>query len=80
MTLVGPRPETPALAVAYPLHCRWIFSYRPGLTGPSQVRMRDSDVLGPNVSDPIDGYLRRVVPHVRGLRRDIWRAHPSRPR
>ncbi len=62
MTLVGPRPETPALAVAYPLHCRWIFSYRPGLTGPSQVRMRDSDVLGPNVSDPIDGYLRRVVP------------------
>jgi lipopolysaccharide/colanic/teichoic acid biosynthesis glycosyltransferase len=62
MTLVGPRPETPALAVAYPLHCRWIFAYRPGLTGPSQVRMRDADVLGPAVSDPIEGYLRLVVP------------------
>jgi lipopolysaccharide/colanic/teichoic acid biosynthesis glycosyltransferase len=62
MTLVGPRPETPALAVAYPVHCRWIFAYRPGLTGPSQVRMRDSDVVGPAVRDPIEGYLRLVVP------------------
>ncbi len=62
MTLVGPRPETPALAAGYPLNCRWIFAYRPGLTGPAQVRMRDSDVMGHGVVDPVEGYLRLVVP------------------
>ena len=62
MTLVGPRPETPAFAAGYPPDCRWIFAYRPGLTGPAQVRMRDSDVMGHGVIDPVEGYLRLVVP------------------
>ena len=62
MTLVGPRPETPALAIAYPVPSRWVFAYRPGLTGPAQVRMRDSDVLGGGRTDPIERYLRFVVP------------------
>lgn len=61
MTLVGPRPETPALAVTYPPTCRWIFAYRPGLTGPAQVRMRDADVLG--TSAPTEAsYVSVVVP------------------
>jgi lipopolysaccharide/colanic/teichoic acid biosynthesis glycosyltransferase len=46
MTLVGPRPETPGLAAKYPPECRWVFGYRPGLTGPAQVRLRDSTVDG----------------------------------
>jgi lipopolysaccharide/colanic/teichoic acid biosynthesis glycosyltransferase len=61
MTLVGPRPETPALAVVYPATCRWIFAYRPGLTGPAQVRMRDSDVLGSSTPTE-DNYVSVVVP------------------
>ena len=61
MTLVGPRPETPALAAGYPPECRWVFAYRPGLTGPAQVRMRDADVLGEGPPD-IDRYLAELVP------------------
>lgn len=62
MTLVGPRPETPALAARYPLDCRWVFAYRPGLTGPAQVRMRDADVLGSADEGSVDAYLNLIVP------------------
>src|SRR5690242_4491185 len=62
MTLVGPRPETPALAAGYPPDCQWIFRYRPGLTGPAQVRMRDHDVLPPGVLVDTTTYLTRLVP------------------
>jgi lipopolysaccharide/colanic/teichoic acid biosynthesis glycosyltransferase len=62
MTLVGPRPETPTLAAGYPSHCQWIFRYRPGLTGPAQVRMRDRDVLPPGVLVDTTTYLTRLVP------------------
>jgi lipopolysaccharide/colanic/teichoic acid biosynthesis glycosyltransferase len=62
MTLVGPRPETPALAAAYPPECQWIFRYRPGLTGPAQVRLRDRDVLPPGALVDTSTYLTRLVP------------------
>jgi lipopolysaccharide/colanic/teichoic acid biosynthesis glycosyltransferase len=63
MTLVGPRPETPALARRYPRECAVVFDYRPGLTGPSQVRLRDKDVLPSGAaSDLEDHYLHRFVP------------------
>jgi lipopolysaccharide/colanic/teichoic acid biosynthesis glycosyltransferase len=63
MTLVGPRPETPALARRYPSDCMVVFDHRPALTGPSQVRLRDKDVLP--VGDAVDleaYYLRDFVP------------------
>jgi lipopolysaccharide/colanic/teichoic acid biosynthesis glycosyltransferase len=63
MTLVGPRPETPALARRYPSECKLVFQHRPALTGPSQVRLRDKDVLP--VGDAMDleaHYLRDFVP------------------
>jgi len=41
MTLVGPRPETPALASRYPEDCRWVLEHCPGLTGPTQIRPWD---------------------------------------
>jgi len=47
MTLVGPRPETPALAARYPPACAQIFRYRPGITGLAQLRLRDSMTLLP---------------------------------
>lgn len=70
MTLVGPRPETVALARRYPPECRWVLEVTPGLTGPAQVRMRDSRVLVPPVGavptspapDPEEWYLEHVVP------------------
>jgi lipopolysaccharide/colanic/teichoic acid biosynthesis glycosyltransferase len=62
MTLVGPRPETPRLAAGYPPECRWVFSVRPGLTGPTQVRLRDGDVLPPGVPADTQAYLARLVP------------------
>ena len=49
MTLVGPRPETPALAAGYPATSRWVFAHRPGLTGPAQQAT-------------LDTYLNLVVP------------------
>jgi lipopolysaccharide/colanic/teichoic acid biosynthesis glycosyltransferase len=62
MTLVGPRPETPALAAGYPATCRWVFAHRPGLTGPAQIRLRDADVLGPAQQATLDAYLTLIVP------------------
>jgi lipopolysaccharide/colanic/teichoic acid biosynthesis glycosyltransferase len=63
MTLVGPRPETPALAERYPAECRVVFRHRPGLTGPTQVRLRDKDVLPPRGVADLEGYyLRELVP------------------
>jgi lipopolysaccharide/colanic/teichoic acid biosynthesis glycosyltransferase len=62
MTLVGPRPETPGLAVHYRPEDRWIFAFRPGLTGVSEVRLRDFDVLGCGEEVDLDAYIGRVVP------------------
>jgi lipopolysaccharide/colanic/teichoic acid biosynthesis glycosyltransferase len=65
MTLVGPRPETPALGRRYPRVCAVVFDYRPGLTGPSQVRLRDKDVLPGGSRTKLDveeHYLNHFVP------------------
>lgn len=77
MTLVGPRPETPALAVGYPPACRWVFAYRPGLTGAAQVRLRDSDILGLS-GESVEAYLRLVVP-ARSRVEARYLAKPSLP-
>jgi lipopolysaccharide/colanic/teichoic acid biosynthesis glycosyltransferase len=67
MTLVGPRPEVPELAAQYPQECRVVFDFRPGITGPAQVRYRDDAVLAPG-ADALDPasleqhYLHTVVP------------------
>jgi lipopolysaccharide/colanic/teichoic acid biosynthesis glycosyltransferase len=61
MTLVGPRPETPALAARYPSACAQIFRYRPGITGPAQLRLRDSTTLLPG-DDVASYYFTAVVP------------------
>lgn len=61
MTLVGPRPESVALAVRYPPECRFVFRYRPGVTGPSQVLEHDDWVLR-QVPDVEGFYLTELVP------------------
>lgn len=62
MTLVGPRPETPALATRYPDRCKEIFLFRPGLTGPAQLRYRDGHVLPAQLDDLETYYLTVLVP------------------
>lgn len=62
MTLVGPRPESIALAERYPGELQFVFRYRPGITGPCQVLARDEKVLG-QVANVEDFYLTKLVPH-----------------
>jgi lipopolysaccharide/colanic/teichoic acid biosynthesis glycosyltransferase len=62
MTLVGPRPEVPDLAERYPPGCRWVFDHRPGMTGPTQIRMRDDVTVPPGIADPEEYYLTTLVP------------------
>lgn len=62
MTLVGPRPETVALAARYPAHLKQIFRYRPGVTGPGQVLAGDENI-GDGVDDVETLYLSEFVPH-----------------
>ncbi len=61
MTLVGPRPETLALALRYPSDMQRVFAYRPGLTGPVQVRLRD--VVPSDVEDVEAFYISELLPH-----------------
>jgi lipopolysaccharide/colanic/teichoic acid biosynthesis glycosyltransferase len=60
MTLVGPRPETAALAARYPVETRWVFAFRPGLTGLAQLRVRAVDL--PDEVDIEEHYLNTLVP------------------
>ena len=62
MTLVGPRPETPALAARYPRECQWVLEHQPGLTGPTQVRLRDFNSIPVDVVDAEQWYLEHLVP------------------
>jgi lipopolysaccharide/colanic/teichoic acid biosynthesis glycosyltransferase len=62
MTLVGPRPESVALAMRYPEELRFVFRYRPGVTGPCQVLVRDEKVLDRAV-DVEKLYLTKLVAH-----------------
>jgi lipopolysaccharide/colanic/teichoic acid biosynthesis glycosyltransferase len=60
MTLVGPRPETVALALRYPPDWRVVFAHRPGLTGPVQVTFRDAVPDG--LEDVETYYLTELLP------------------
>ncbi len=60
MTLVGPRPETVTLALRYPVESRAVFAYRPGLTGPVQITLRDAVPDG--IDDVEDYYLTELLP------------------
>src|SRR6478609_7693561 len=62
MTLVGPRPETPALAARYPAALRWVLDETPGLTGPAQITLRDDVTVSGSVDDVEQWYIERLVP------------------
>jgi lipopolysaccharide/colanic/teichoic acid biosynthesis glycosyltransferase len=62
MTLVGPRPEAPNLAAAYPRDARRIFSVKPGIAGPSQILGRNEEELFPSGVDLEEYYLKHILP------------------
>ena len=63
MTLVGPRPESVALADRYPASCRVILQARPGLTGPAQLTYREQAATPPPGWSDVDSwYLKVLVP------------------
>jgi lipopolysaccharide/colanic/teichoic acid biosynthesis glycosyltransferase len=62
MTLVGPRPQTPALGDRYAPDLVAVFKYRPGLTGPGVLLLNDDDILWGQSTDIDSYYLREVAP------------------
>jgi len=62
MTLVGPRPETPALAAKYADALQWVLDETPGLTGPAQITLRDDVTVSGSVDDVEQWYIERLVP------------------
>jgi lipopolysaccharide/colanic/teichoic acid biosynthesis glycosyltransferase len=60
MTLVGPRPETIGLALRYPPGCHVVFAYRPGLSGPVHMSLRDAVPDG--LEDVEDYYVSELLP------------------
>ncbi|HWD83399.1 MAG TPA: sugar transferase [Kribbella sp.] len=63
MTLVGPRPESAALAMRYPDACRPVLLARPGLTGPAQLRYRERSAVPPDTWTDVERwYLDVLVP------------------
>jgi hypothetical protein len=47
--------------VRYAPDCRWLFDHRPGLTGVSEVRLRDFDVLPPGQEVDLANYIERIA-------------------
>lgn len=63
MTLVGPRPESEALASRYPDSCRAVLMARPGLTGPAQLHYRERSAVPPAAWTDVESwYLTVLVP------------------
>jgi lipopolysaccharide/colanic/teichoic acid biosynthesis glycosyltransferase len=62
MTLVGPRPESPDLAAAYPANARPIFSVKPGLLGPNQILGRNEEESYPSGVNPTQYYIEEILP------------------
>lgn len=62
MTLIGPRPEAPELAAAYPETARRIFEVKPGLAGPNQILGRNEEELYPPGVDPVQHYIEHLLP------------------
>jgi lipopolysaccharide/colanic/teichoic acid biosynthesis glycosyltransferase len=61
MTLVGPRPESDALARRYPSSCRSVLMARPGLTGPAQLHYRERSAVPPADWPDVESYYLEVL-------------------
>jgi lipopolysaccharide/colanic/teichoic acid biosynthesis glycosyltransferase len=62
MSLVGPRPEVPALMAQYSVTERRVLDYVPGMTDPASIEYRNEGDRLVGASDPERAYLAEVVP------------------
>ena len=73
MSIVGPRPQTPALVESMRDHYAAVLCARPGMTDLASIRFREEeDVLG-SVEDPLDYYFRIIMPEKMELQQDYLR-------
>jgi lipopolysaccharide/colanic/teichoic acid biosynthesis glycosyltransferase len=62
MSFVGPRPEVAEFVGLYGIEAKKILSVRPGIVGPSQIRMRNEEELYPQGIDPKKYYTKYILP------------------
>ena len=62
MSFVGPRPEIPEIVRLYSHEQLKILSVKPGIVGPSQIRMRNEEELYAQDVDPKEYYLKYILP------------------
>jgi lipopolysaccharide/colanic/teichoic acid biosynthesis glycosyltransferase len=62
MSFVGPRPEVPEFVALYGSEEQRILTVRPGIVGPSQVRMRNEEELYAKDIDPKEYYINNILP------------------
>ena len=68
MTLVGPRPETPAMVALYTLEQRRVLDVKPGVTGRVQLSGEESETI-PAGAEPEQYYVTHLMPNK--LRSDL---------
>jgi len=62
MSFVGPRPEVPKYVALYTQAQRAVLTVRPGVTGISQIEMRDEEAQLEGVEDIEAAYVQRLMP------------------
>jgi lipopolysaccharide/colanic/teichoic acid biosynthesis glycosyltransferase len=77
MTLVGPRPESDALARRYPPSCRSVLMARPGLTGPAQLHYRERSAVPPPDWPDVESYYLEVLVPLRVVADREYLDHPT---
>lgn len=62
MSFVGPRPEVPRYVALYTPAQRAVLTVRPGITGISQLELRDEEARLEGVDDIENAYIHRLLP------------------
>ena len=62
MSLVGPRPELEKFVKLYNHEQRKVISIKPGITDYASIQFRNENQLLEGKSDPIDFYIREIMP------------------
>jgi lipopolysaccharide/colanic/teichoic acid biosynthesis glycosyltransferase len=62
MSLVGPRPEVKKFVDLYSNEQRRVLSVKPGITDFASIEFRDENKLLEGKKDPIDFYVREIMP------------------
>jgi len=62
MSLVGPRPELKKFVDLYSVEQRRVIQVKPGITDYASIEFRNENELLEGKSDPIDFYIREIMP------------------